>query len=146
MDDVGIICSLIMGFDEWFMCGVIFVYNVLVVVVVVCYLDWFLFFVGVDILVGDLVVDEFECWVVEYGFCGLSLCLFMIGWFVFDFVYFFCYVKCVEFGVFVFIYIFVDWIWIWFSDFGYFCYIDDVVCCFFELMILMSYGGYLWVL
>lgn len=79
LDDAGITRSLITGFDERSTCGVTFVHNASVAAVAARYPDRFLPFAGADILAGDSAVDEFERWVVEHGFRGLSLRPFMIG-------------------------------------------------------------------
>lgn len=72
LDDAGITRSLITGFDERSTCGVTFVHNASVAAVAARYPDRFLPFAGADILAGDSAVDEFERWVVEHGFRGLS--------------------------------------------------------------------------
>lgn len=103
-------------------------------------------FAGADILAGDSAVDEFERWVVEHGFRGLSLRPFMIGRPASDPAYFPCYAKCVELGVPVSIHTSADWTRTRLSDLGHPRHIDDVACRFPELTILMSHGGYPWVL
>ncbi|KBM31123.1 arsenite-transporting ATPase [Mycobacterium tuberculosis UT0124] len=110
------------------------------------YPDRFLPFAGADILAGDSAVDEFERWVVEHGFRGLSLRPFMIGRPASDPAYFPCYAKCVELGVPVSIHTSADWTRTRLSDLGHPRHIDDVACRFPELTILMSHGGYPWVL
>lgn len=146
LDDAGITRSLITGFDERSTCGVTFVHNALVAAVAARYPDRFLPFAGADILAGDSAVDEFERWVVEHGFRGLSLRPFMIGRPASDPAYFPCYAKCVELGVPVSIHTSADWTRTRLSDLGHPRHIDDVACRFPELTILMSHGGYPWVL
>lgn len=146
LDDAGITRSLITGFDERSTCGVIFVHNASVAAVAARYPDRFLPFAGADILAGDSAVDEFERWVVEHGFRGLSLRPFMIGRPASDPAYFPCYAKCVELGVPVSIHTSADWTRTRLSDLGHPRHIDDVACRFPELTILMSHGGYPWVL
>lgn len=146
LDDAGITRSLITGFDERSTCGVTFVYNASVAAVAARYPDRFLPFAGADILAGDSAVDEFERWVVEHGFRGLSLRPFMIGRPASDPAYFPCYAKCVELGVPVSIHTSADWTRTRLSDLGHPRHIDDVACRFPELTILMSHGGYPWVL
>lgn len=146
LDDAGITRSLITGFDERSTCGVTFVHNASVAAVAVRYPDRFLPFAGADILAGDSAVDEFERWVVEHGFRGLSLRPFMIGRPASDPAYFPCYAKCVELGVPVSIHTSADWTRTRLSDLGHPRHIDDVACRFPELTILMSHGGYPWVL
>lgn len=146
LDDAGITRSLITGFDERSTCGVTFVHNASVAAVVARYPDRFLPFAGADILAGDSAVDEFERWVVEHGFRGLSLRPFMIGRPASDPAYFPCYAKCVELGVPVSIHTSADWTRTRLSDLGHPRHIDDVACRFPELTILMSHGGYPWVL
>lgn len=145
LDDAGITRSLITGFDERSTCGVTFVHNASVAVAA-RYPDRFLPFAGADILAGDSAVDEFERWVVEHGFRGLSLRPFMIGRPASDPAYFPCYAKCVELGVPVSIHTSADWTRTRLSDLGHPRHIDDVACRFPELTILMSHGGYPWVL
>lgn len=146
LDDAGITRSLITGFDERSTCGVTFVHNASVAAVAASYPDRFLPFAGADILAGDSAVDEFERWVVEHGFRGLSLRPFMIGRPASDPAYFPCYAKCVELGVPVSIHTSADWTRTRLSDLGHPRHIDDVACRFPELTILMSHGGYPWVL
>lgn len=146
LDDAGITRSLITGFDERSTCGVPFVHNASVAAVAARYPDRFLPFAGADILAGDSAVDEFERWVVEHGFRGLSLRPFMIGRPASDPAYFPCYAKCVELGVPVSIHTSADWTRTRLSDLGHPRHIDDVACRFPELTILMSHGGYPWVL
>lgn len=146
LDDAGITRSLITGFDERSTCGVTFVHNASVAAVAALYPDRFLPFAGADILAGDSAVDEFERWVVEHGFRGLSLRPFMIGRPASDPAYFPCYAKCVELGVPVSIHTSADWTRTRLSDLGHPRHIDDVACRFPELTILMSHGGYPWVL
>lgn len=146
LDDAGITRSLITGFDERSTCGVTFVHNASVNAVAARYPDRFLPFAGADILAGDSAVDEFERWVVEHGFRGLSLRPFMIGRPASDPAYFPCYAKCVELGVPVSIHTSADWTRTRLSDLGHPRHIDDVACRFPELTILMSHGGYPWVL
>lgn len=146
LDDAGITRSLITGFDERSTCGVAFVHNASVAAVAARYPDRFLPFAGADILAGDSAVDEFERWVVEHGFRGLSLRPFMIGRPASDPAYFPCYAKCVELGVPVSIHTSADWTRTRLSDLGHPRHIDDVACRFPELTILMSHGGYPWVL
>lgn len=146
LDDAGITRSLITGFDERSTCGVTFVHNASVAAVAARDPDRFLPFAGADILAGDSAVDEFERWVVEHGFRGLSLRPFMIGRPASDPAYFPCYAKCVELGVPVSIHTSADWTRTRLSDLGHPRHIDDVACRFPELTILMSHGGYPWVL
>lgn len=146
LDDAGITRSLITGFDERSTCGVTFVHNASVAAVAARHPDRFLPFAGADILAGDSAVDEFERWVVEHGFRGLSLRPFMIGRPASDPAYFPCYAKCVELGVPVSIHTSADWTRTRLSDLGHPRHIDDVACRFPELTILMSHGGYPWVL
>lgn len=146
LDDAGITRSLITGFDERSTCGVTFVHTASVAAVAARYPDRFLPFAGADILAGDSAVDEFERWVVEHGFRGLSLRPFMIGRPASDPAYFPCYAKCVELGVPVSIHTSADWTRTRLSDLGHPRHIDDVACRFPELTILMSHGGYPWVL
>ncbi len=99
LDAAGITLSLITGFDEKSTCGVTFVNNASVAALAARYPDRFLPFAGADIMAGSAAVDEFERWVREHGFRGLSLRPFMIGRPATDPAYFPFYAKCVELGV-----------------------------------------------
>ncbi|MGO9926688.1 MAG: amidohydrolase family protein [Mycobacterium sp.] len=146
LDAAGITLSLITGFDEKSTCGVTFVHNDSVAALAERHPDRFLPFAGVDIMAGGSALDEFERWVLERGFQGLSLRPFMIGRPATDPAYLPFYAKCVELGVPLSIHTSANWTRTRPSDLGHPRHIDDVACRFPELTILMSHGGYPWVL
>jgi predicted TIM-barrel fold metal-dependent hydrolase len=146
LDAAGITLSLITGFDERSTCGVTFVHNTSVAAIAERRPDRFLPFAGVDIMAGSAALDELEHWVVERGFRGLSLRPFMIGRPATDPAYFPFYTKCVELGIPLSIHTSANWTRTRISDLGHPRHIDDVACRFPELTILMSHGGYPWVL
>ena len=146
LDAAGITLSLITGFDEKSTCGVTFVANASVAALAARHLDRFLPFAGADIMAGSSAVDEFERLVLDQGFRGLSLRPFMIGRPATDPAYFPLYAKCVELGVPLSIHTSANWTRTRPSDLGHPRHIDDVACRFPELTILMSHGGYPWVL
>jgi len=146
LDAAGITLSLITGFDEKSTCGVTFVHNTSVAAIAERRPDRFLPFAGVDIMSGSAALEELEYWVVERGFRGLSLRPFMIGLPATDAAYFPFYAKCVELGIPLSIHTSANWTRTRLSDLGHPRHIDDVACQFPELTILMSHGGYPWVL
>jgi len=146
LDAAGITLSLITGFDEKSTCGVTFVHNASVAALAARYPDRFLPFAGADIMAGGSALDEFERLVREHGFRGLSLRPFMIGQPATDPAYFPFYAKCVELGVPLSIHTSANWTRTRRSDLGHPRHIDEVACRFPELNILMSHGGYPWVL
>ncbi|OSC38456.1 amidohydrolase family protein [Mycobacterium decipiens] len=146
LDDAGITRSLITGFDEKSTCGVTFVNNAPVAALAARYPDRFIPFAGADVMAGARALDEFERWIVEHGFWGLSLRPFMIGRPATDPAYFPFYAKCVELGVPLSIHTSANWTRTRPSDLGHPRHIDEVACRFPELTILMSHGGYPWVL
>ncbi|CAM4293983.1 putative metal-dependent hydrolase of the TIM-barrel fold protein [Mycobacterium basiliense] len=146
LDDAAITRSLITGFDEKSTCGVTFVNNTPVAALAARHPERFIPFAGADIMAGSSAVDEFECWVLEHGFRGLSLRPFMIGRPASDPAYSPFYAKCIELGVPLSIHTSANWTRTRPSDLGHPRHIDDVACRFPELTILMSHGGYPWVL
>jgi uncharacterized protein len=146
LDAAGITLSLITGFDEESTCGVTFVHNTSVAAIAERQPDRFLPFAGVDIMAGSAALDELEHWVIERGFRGLSLRPFMIGLPATDPAYFPFYAKCVELGIPLSIHTSANWTRTAISDLGHPRHIDEVACLFPELTILMSHGGYPWVL
>jgi predicted TIM-barrel fold metal-dependent hydrolase len=146
LDAAGITLSMITGFDEKSTCGVTFVHNTSVAAIAERQPGRFLPFAGVDIMAGNAALDELEHWVVEHGFRGLSLRPFMIGVPATDPAYFPFYAKCVELAIPLSIHTSANWTRTRISDLGHPRHIDDVACLFPELTILMSHGGYPWVL
>src|SRR5690242_2213115 len=79
MDAAGITRTLITGFDEKSTAGKTFVPNELVAPLAARHPERFIPFAGADIMRGLAAVRDFEHWVRERGFRGLSLRPFMIG-------------------------------------------------------------------
>ncbi len=146
LDAAGIRQSLITGFDERSTCGVTFVHNESVAALAARHPDRFIPFAGADIMGGAAALDQFEHWITDRGFRGLSLRPFMIGRPASDPAYFPYYAKCVELGVPLSIHTSANWTRTRPSDLGHPRHIDDVACRFPELTIVMSHGGYPWVL
>lgn len=146
LDAAGITRSLITGFDEKSTCGVTFVNNAPVAALAARHPGRFIPFAGADIMAGTPALDEFERLVVEQGFRGLSLRPFMIGRPATDPAYDLFYAKCAELGVPLSIHTSPNWTRTRISDLGHPRHIDDVACRFPELTIVMSHGGYPWVL
>lgn len=107
------------------------------------YLDCFKGFVGVNLLNIVLWMKYFDYVVCEFGFVGVYFYFYWFGYLLDYWIYYFFYVKCVEFGVFIQIqigYLVQDFlvIVVWLMMF------DCLVFDFFELMIIGIYIGYLW--
>src|SRR5947208_3327154 len=89
---------------------------------------------------------ELEHWVRERGFRGLSLRPFMIGLPADDRRYYPSYAKCVELGIPLSIHTSANWTSVAVNDLGHPRHLDPVARDFPELRIIMSHGGYPWVL
>jgi uncharacterized protein len=146
LDQAGITRSVITGFDERSTCGVTFVHNESIAALAERHPDRFIPFAGADIMRGSSALAELEHWVLEGGFRGLSLRPFMIGRPATDRAYFPFYAKCIELGIPLSIHTSANWTRTRPSDLGHPRHIDEVACHFPELTILMSHGGYPWVL
>jgi predicted TIM-barrel fold metal-dependent hydrolase len=146
LDAAAVSHSLVTGFDERSTCGVTFVHNESVAALVDRHPGRFIPFAGADVMRGSAALAEFEYWVAERGFCGLSLRPFMIGRPAADAAYFPFYAKCVELGVPLSIHTSANWTRTRPSDLGHPRHIDEVACHFPDLTILMSHAGYPWVL
>jgi uncharacterized protein len=160
LDEAGIVRSLITGFDEHSSVNETFIPNELVAGLAERHPDRFIPFAGIDLLKGmegvrdlehwvrDLEhwVRDLEHWVRDRGFQGLSLRPFMIGLTADDRRYYPLYAKCVELDVPVSIHTSANWTSVRVSDFGHPRHIDTVAADFPELKIVMSHGGYPWVL
>jgi predicted TIM-barrel fold metal-dependent hydrolase len=142
----GITCTLITGFDERSTAGRTFVPNELVAPIAGRYPDRFVPFAGIDIMKGPAALRELEHWVRERGFRGLSLRPFMIGLPADDRHYYPVYAKCVELGIPLSIHTSANWTSVAVNDLGHPRHIDPVARDFPELRIIMSHGGYPWVL
>jgi predicted TIM-barrel fold metal-dependent hydrolase len=146
LDAAGIARTLITGFDERTSAGKVFVPNALVAPLVERHPDRFIPFAGVDILQGMKALRELEHWVRERGFRGLSLRPFMIGLPADDRHYYPFYAKCVELGVPLSIHTSANWSADTTNDLGHPRHLDPVARDFPELTIILSHGGYPWVL
>jgi len=146
LDAAGIDRTLITGFDEATSCGKTFMPNTLVADLAARAPGRFLPFAGADVGRGMAAVRELERWVRERGFRGLSLRPFMIGLPADDRLYYPFYAACVELGVPVSIHTSANWSTAVVNDLGHPRHIDVVARDFPELRIIMSHGGYPWVL
>jgi predicted TIM-barrel fold metal-dependent hydrolase len=146
LDAAGIDRTLITGFDEFSSVHETFIPNDLVADLVERHPDRFIPFAGVDLLKGAEAVRELERLVSERGFRGLSLRPFMIGLPADDRRYYPLYAKCVELDVPVSIHTSANWTTVAVNDFGHPRHLDTVAAEFPELRIVMSHGGYPWVL
>lgn len=138
--------SLITGFDEKSSVGTTFMANEPVAQVAERYPGRFLPFAGADVLRGREAVKEFEGWVKDRGFRGLSLRPFMINLPADDRRYYPFYEKCVELDVPVSLHTSANWSTMRINDLGHPRHIDPVAADFPDLKIIMSHGGYPWVL
>ena len=148
LDEAGIVCSLITGFDEKSTCarGTTFVANEAIAELADRHPDRFIPFAGADIMRGEAALAELERWVTEYGFRGLSLRPFMIGEPANHKAYFPFYAKCVELGIPLSIHTSANWTKSRPSELGHPRFIDEVACHFPDLVVIMSHAGYPWVL
>jgi predicted TIM-barrel fold metal-dependent hydrolase len=146
LDDAGIGCSLISGFDERSTCGETFVTNEAVAAVASRNPKRFIPFAGADVMGGGAAIAELEQLVTERGFRGLSLRPFMIGEPATNPAYDPFYAKCEQLGIPVSIHTSANWTRTRPSDLGHPRYIDEVACRFPGLTIVMSHAGYPWVL
>jgi predicted TIM-barrel fold metal-dependent hydrolase len=146
LDAAGIERCLITGFDELSSVGKTFVPNGLVGAVARQRPERFIPFAGVDILQGMRAVRELERLVREEGFRGLSLRPFMIGLAVDDRRYYPFYAKCVELDLPLSIHASANWSEVRSNDLGHPMHFETVACDFPELKLILSHGGYPWVL
>ena len=146
LDAAGIARTLVTGFDERTSAGKTFVPNALVAALAERHPDRFVPFAGADVLQGMRALRELEHWVRERGFRGLSLRPFMIGLPADDRRCYPFYAKCVELGIPLSIHTSANWSSAVVNDLGHPRHIDVVARDFPELRIIMSHGGYPWVL
>jgi predicted TIM-barrel fold metal-dependent hydrolase len=137
---------LVTGFDEASTGGTTFVPNEAVAAFAARHPDRVVPFAGADIVRGAAALRDLEHWVRERGFRGLSLRPFMIGFPADDRRYYPFYAKCVELGVPVSIHASANWTTRRPSDLGHPRHFDQVACDFPELKLILSHGGYPWVL
>jgi len=145
-DAAGIHKTLITGFDEASTAESTFVSNESVEAIAGRHPDRFLPFAGVDILRGAEGVRELERWIRERGFRGLSLRPFMIGLPPDDRRYYPFYEKCIELGIPVSMHASANWTTGRPSELAHPRHFDGVACDFPELRLILSHGGYPWVL
>jgi predicted TIM-barrel fold metal-dependent hydrolase len=146
LDDAGIRWSLITGFDELTSCGKTFVAHDVVAAIAERHPDRFIPFAGADIMAGNRALSELEHWVADRGLRGLSLRPFMIGLPANDSAYYRFYAKCVELRIPLSTHTSHNWTRTRPSDLGHRRHIDQVACGFPDLVVIMSHGGYPWVL
>jgi uncharacterized protein len=146
LDAAGIERCLITGFDEISSVGKTFMRNDLVAAAARQAPERFIPFAGADILQGMRAVRELERLVREEGFRGLSLRPFMIGLPADDRRYYPFYAKCVELDLPLSIHASANWTEVRSNDFGHPMHFETVACDFPELKLILSHGGYPWVL
>ena len=146
LDQAGIDRTLITGFDEFSSVHETFIPNELVAGLAERHPDRFIPFAGADVLAGMDAVRDFEHFVRDRGFRGLSVRPFMVGLPADDRRYYPLYAKCVELDVPVSIHSSANWTTVAVSDLGHPRHIDVVAADFPELKIVMSHAGYPWVL
>ncbi len=146
LDRAGVRKTLITGFDEKSSAGDTFVTNECIAPIAERHPDRFIPFVGVDIFRGTDGVREFESWIRDRKFRGLSLRPFMIGLPADDRRYYPFYAKCVELNVPVSVHASANWTTCRHSDLGHPRHFDQVACDFPDLKLILSHAGYPWVL
>lgn len=146
IDAAGIGRTLITGFDEASTAGKTFVPNEIVAGIAARHPDRFLPFVGTDIMRGRDALRDFEHWIRDRHFVGLSLRPFMIGLPADDRHYYPFYAKCCELGVPLSIHTSANWTTGAINDLGHPRHLDPVARDFPELRIVLSHAGYPWVL
>jgi predicted TIM-barrel fold metal-dependent hydrolase len=110
------------------------------------YPERFIPFAGADVLRGAPAVADLKHWVRDRGFRGLSLRPFMIGLPADDKHYYPFYAACCELGVPLSIHTSANWSTAALNDLGHPRHIEPIARDFPELTIIMSHGGYPWVL
>jgi hypothetical protein len=146
LDEADVAWSLVTGFDEKSTARSTFVSNESVAALAERHPGRFLPFAGADVMRGAAAVRDVERWVREHGFRGLSLRPFMIGLPADDRHYYPFYAKCVELDVPVSVHASANWTTARPSELGHPRAFDRVACDFPELKLILSHGGYPWVL
>jgi predicted TIM-barrel fold metal-dependent hydrolase len=146
LDAAGIRTALVTGFDEASTGGTTFITNESVAAIRDRHPERFIAFAGVDVLRGPAALSELEHWVRGRGFRGLSLRPFMLGFPADDRRCYPFYEKCVELGVPVSIHASANWTTSRPSELGHPRHFDALACDFPELRLVLSHGGYPWVL
>lgn len=146
LEAAGIARSLISGFDEHSSCDVRFVANDAIQAIAERHPGRFIPFAGVDIMRGPGGLEELDELVGERGFRGLSLRPFMIGEPATHPAYEPFFERCSELAIPVSIHTSANWTRTRRSELGHPRFIDEVACRFPDLKLIMSHGGYPWVL
>jgi hypothetical protein len=146
LDEADVAWTLVTGFDEKSTAGSTFVSNESVAALAERHPGRILPFAGADVMRGAAAVGDVERWVREHGFRGLSLRPFMIGLPADDRHYYPFYEKCVELDVPVSVHASANWTTVRPSALGHPHAFDQVACDFPELKLILSHGGYPWVL
>lgn len=146
LDRAGIRRTMITGFDELMTCGKTFIPNELVAAIAERNPGRFIPFAGADVMGGGKALAGLEYWVSERGFRGLSLRPFMIKRPASDPAYYPFYAKCAELGIPVSVHTSANWTRTNPNDLGHPRHLEQVACHFPELVLIMSHGGYPWVL
>ncbi|MCC6746099.1 MAG: amidohydrolase family protein [Deltaproteobacteria bacterium] len=146
LDAGGIGRSLITGFDETTNAGMAFMSNEVVAGVAERHPGRFIPFAGIDVGAGMRGVRELERLVRERGFRGLSLRPFMTGLPADDRRYYPLYAKCVELDIPVSVHSSANWSAERDNELGHPRHLGVVATDFPELKLIVSHGGYPWVL
>jgi len=146
LDEAGIGRALITGFNEKTSVGSTMVPNEIVLKSFQAYPERFIPFAGIDIFTGMDGVRELVRLVEDDGFQGLSLRPFMIGLTADDRRYYPFYAKCVELDIPMSIHASANWSHLRSNEFGRPGQFDTVACDFPELKLILSHGGYPWIL
>lgn len=146
MDKAGINKSLITGFDELTSTGKTFSPNYLISEILHEAPSRFIAFAGADIFQGMRAVKEVDRLVKEENFKGLSLRPFMIGLPPDDRRYYPFYAKCVELDIPVSVHASANWTEMRHNELAHPRHFDNVACDFPELKLILSHGGYPWIL
>ncbi len=146
LDAAGIERMLITGFDEHTSVGMTWVANEPIADLASRHRERFIPFAGIDVLAGMEGVRAVDHWVRERGFRGVSLRPFMIGLPADDRRYYPIYARCADLGVPVSVHTSANWSTMRPNELGHPRHLDQVAVDFPELTIIMSHGGYPWVL
>jgi predicted TIM-barrel fold metal-dependent hydrolase len=146
LDAANIVKALVTGFDEATSARSTFVSNESVAAIAERHPTRFVPFCGADVLRGMPALREVDYWIGKRGFRGLSLRPFMIGRPASDRAYWPFYAKCIELDVPCSMHASANWTRNRPSDLAHPRHFDEVACAFPELKLILSHGGYPWVL
>jgi predicted TIM-barrel fold metal-dependent hydrolase len=146
MDAANVARVLITGLDEKRSAGTTTVSNEVIAAVAERHPERFIPFAGADVFRGTDALRDLEYWVTRRSFKGLSLRPFMIGLPADDRRYYPFYARCVELGIPVSMHASHNWTTERPSDLGHPRHFDAVACDFPDLKLILSHGGYPWVL